>query len=62
MAAATLVLTLALLLAGVYLLVARHPRFLILSISYGGAWFYHGLTLLKPKEPAAANYAAGFHP
>jgi hypothetical protein len=48
MAAASFVLTLWLLLAGVHLLFARHPRFLVLALSYGGAWFYHGLTLNAP--------------
>ena len=48
MAALSLVLTLWLLLAGVYLLAARHPRFMVLSISYGGAWFYRGLRSIVP--------------
>jgi hypothetical protein len=48
MAAVSLVLTLRLLLAGVYLVAARHPRFLALGISYGGVWFIHGLTLIVP--------------
>jgi hypothetical protein len=48
MAAVSLVLTLWLLLVGVYLVAARHPRFLALGISYGGVWFIHGLTLIVP--------------
>jgi hypothetical protein len=48
MAAMSLVLTLWLLLAGVYLLALRHPRFQVLSLSYGGAWFYHGLRSIVP--------------
>jgi hypothetical protein len=60
MAAASLVLTLVLLLAGLYLLVARHPRFPILSVCYGGAWFYHGLTLIVPDLlPESARISVG---
>ena len=48
MSLASLVFTLVLLLAGVYLLVARHPRFLVLGASYGAAWFYDGLRSIVP--------------
>src|SRR4029077_3466023 len=48
MAAASLGLTLCLVLSAVNLIIAKRPRWTLLTATYGVAWLYHGVVLFLP--------------
>jgi hypothetical protein len=48
MAAASLGLTLCLVLSAVNLIIAKRPRWTLLTATYGAAWLYHGVVLFLP--------------